>query len=56
MDGDDKWCGLSEYAPIGSYIWKLGPQLVEPFSKDQEMCLCWKKCVTRIGFGVSIDP
>lgn len=33
--------------PRGSYIWILGPQLVELFQKHWKVWPCWRRCVTK---------
>lgn len=40
---------LNESSPIDSYVWVLGPQLVELFQKDWELQPYWKSCVTGSG-------
>lgn len=41
------WWFEWEPTPIVSYIWILGPQLVELFKKDSEAWPCWWRYVTR---------
>jgi hypothetical protein len=43
-------------APTASEIWMPSSQLVELFGKDKEVWLCWRRCVTGVGFEVSGFP